>query len=394
MSWPRPTPSRRLGASLRIALFALCLSPLRLQAQLPGASDAGTAPVASTDAGAAIAEPSSAATGELRVGYAGSAPFVIGGAQPDGLSLSVWRAVAGAAQLRYRLVPQQSVREALVAVASGELDVAVGPISITSERARRVRFTQPYFQSRIGILARQDDPGLWSRIAPFLTRVFAGASLALALLLLGIGTAVWLLERRNNPDQFPADPVRGIANGVWFALVTMTTVGYGDRVPVTAGGRVLAGLWMLVALVTTTSLTAGFASAFTVLQLDTTTIRDARDLRGEPVAAVRGTTGASFVREHGGQHVAVDDLAAAVGAARDGRAVAVVHDRPMLQYHLARHPEMELRLTAASYDPQGYGFAVAPGSKLLQDLDVALLLAKEDGRIERIVSTWLGRTDE
>ncbi|MGD8859120.1 MAG: transporter substrate-binding domain-containing protein [Myxococcales bacterium] len=394
MSRPRPTFARSFRPCLLAGAVAFCVCPSSIAAQAPdaGAPDAGGA---AAHGSPASPEPPAARPGtQLRVAYAGSAPFVVEGTPADGLSLAVWRVVADAAGLSYRLVPRSSVRDALDGVARGELDVAVGPISITSERARRVRFTQPYFQSRIGILAPERAPGLWSQIAPFLTRVFAGASLVLALLLLGIGTAMWLVERRKNPDHFPVDPARGIANGVWFALVTMTTVGYGDRVPVTPGGRVVAGLWMLVALVTTTSLTAGFASAFTVLQLDTTAIRDARDLRGRPVAAVSGTTGASFVRDHGAQLVAADDLGAAVQAARDGEAAAVVHDRPILQHYLVQHPEVDLKLAPASYDPQGYGFAVAPGSPLLNELDVALLLAKEDGRIQRITSAWLGRTEQ
>ncbi|MEM6422782.1 MAG: potassium channel family protein, partial [Pseudomonadota bacterium] len=34
----------------------------------------------------------------------------------------------------------------------------------------------------------------------------------------------------------------------WWALVTLTTVGYGDVVPITAGGRIFAGLVIVVGL--------------------------------------------------------------------------------------------------------------------------------------------------
>ncbi len=87
-------------------------------------------------------------------------------------------------------------------------------------------------------------------------------------MLLGVGTLLWLAERRDNPEQFPATPVRGIGNGVWLALVTMTTVGYGDRVPITTAGRVMAGVWMVIALISASSLTAGIATALTLSQLE------------------------------------------------------------------------------------------------------------------------------
>src|SRR3990172_4820891 len=58
-------------------------------------------------------------------------------------------------------------------------------------------------------------------------------------------TGVTLLEQHIN-SQF-----RSVGQGFWWAIVTMTTVGYGDIVPGTTGGRIVAALVMLsgVALV-------------------------------------------------------------------------------------------------------------------------------------------------
>ena len=51
--------------------------------------------------------------------------------------------------------------------------------------------------------------------------------------------------------------IDGFGNAIWWAIVTVTTVGYGDVVPSTTIGRVIAGLLMLVgvsAIPITTSL--------------------------------------------------------------------------------------------------------------------------------------------
>jgi voltage-gated potassium channel len=51
--------------------------------------------------------------------------------------------------------------------------------------------------------------------------------------------------------------IDGFNNAVWWAIVTVTTVGYGDVVPSTTIGRIIAGLLMLVgvsAIPITTSL--------------------------------------------------------------------------------------------------------------------------------------------
>lgn len=53
---------------------------------------------------------------------------------------------------------------------------------------------------------------------------------------------VWLVERDVNPD------LEELSDAVWWGIVTVTTVGYGDVVPVTTLGRALAVTLMLVGI--------------------------------------------------------------------------------------------------------------------------------------------------
>jgi voltage-gated potassium channel len=55
--------------------------------------------------------------------------------------------------------------------------------------------------------------------------------------------AIHVLERDVQPQQFGSFP-----SALWWAVVTMTTVGYGDVVPMTPGGRLLASLVMISGL--------------------------------------------------------------------------------------------------------------------------------------------------
>ena len=331
----------------------------------------------------------------LRVVVAGSPPFVVhDGAVAGGLSVDVWHAAAEAAGAPYQVEQVPSVAQALARVAAGAADVAVGPITITAARAETVAFTQPYFTATLAILAPEQAPSMLTHLLPFMSRAFVVGLLFLLLVLVIVGTLTWLAERKANPDHFPTEPVPGIANGVWLAVVTMTTVGYGDRAPSTWKGRSILAVWMLVSMVTASSLTAGLATAFTLAQLPASGITVAEDLAGHAVGVVAGTPEGAFVRRYGARPVPAKDLASAVELISDQTVDAVVFDRPQLSTYLAEHPLTRLRLSEASYEPQAYGFAVQPSNDLDARLDVALLRLRETGQLARIVSHWLPEDQE
>jgi voltage-gated potassium channel len=64
--------------------------------------------------------------------------------------------------------------------------------------------------------------------------------LSFAIVLLCAGTLAYVLERDMQPATFGSIPA-----ALWWAVVTLTTTGYGDAVPVTPAGRFLAGMVMI-----------------------------------------------------------------------------------------------------------------------------------------------------
>lgn len=326
----------------------------------------------------------------LRVGVSGSEPFVIreGGAL-SGISIALWEAMAQEIEAEFELVEVESPDDAIDQVEAGEIDLAVGPLSISSARARRVAFTQPYYESAISIAAPKVERGFLDRLAPFFSSAFLGGAGALLLVLLIVGGILWAVERKKN-ETMPQSPVAGIGTGIWLAVVTMTTVGYGDRVPETPVGRVVCGVWMLVSLVVVSSLTAFLATALTVGALDSGTIARAEDLEGREIAVVEGTTSVPFARRFGGELVREPDLASAVGAVLDGRAEAVVYDRPILQWHLHELEAHPLTVSEGRYEPLGYGFAFSQANDGLgHRLDAVLLALEEADALDDILDTWL-----
>jgi voltage-gated potassium channel len=60
----------------------------------------------------------------------------------------------------------------------------------------------------------------------------------------------------------PGGNIKSYSDSVWWAISTVTTVGYGDRYPVTMEGRGVAALLMFVGIATVSLLSAGLTTVF------------------------------------------------------------------------------------------------------------------------------------
>ncbi len=81
--------------------------------------------------------------------------------------------------------------------------------------------------------------------------------LAASLLFLNLTIVVYFYERHA-----PHGNIKTIGNALWWAVVTLTTVGYGDFYPVTWEGRVAAALLMFVGFAVLATITAQISSSF------------------------------------------------------------------------------------------------------------------------------------
>jgi polar amino acid transport system substrate-binding protein len=251
-------------------------------------------------------------------------------------------------------------------------------------------FTLPYFQSSLSILSRVEEPSFLQLLSPFFSRKFFYSVCVFLFILAAVGFLLWLAEREANPKQFPGRPLSGIGNGMWCAITTMSTTGYGDVVPRTFWGRFIAGAWMVVSLISATTLVAGIASSVTLTGMRTRTVQHAEDLKGQRVATLKGSTSVPFIQLYGGTVVPVETLDEGAQALKDRQVSAMVYDRPQLAYYVQVHPGMGLAISSAEYDKQGYGFAFPLSFRQVHEVNVTLLELKEDGFVDRITTRWLG----
>jgi voltage-gated potassium channel len=83
------------------------------------------------------------------------------------------------------------------------------------------------------------------------------AAMVIATVTTSITVAAGLLMSTIDHKGFPS-----IGSGLWWAVQTVTTVGYGDRVPQTTPGQLLAAVVMLLGIGFVTVITASITGAF------------------------------------------------------------------------------------------------------------------------------------
>lgn len=107
--------------------------------------------------------------------------------------------------------------------------------------------------------------GVWERIAK--EGNIHKIGLAAALITIVGSTLVWLLDRHDNPD------LANWGEALWWGVVTVTTVGYGDITPVTPPARFVAAALMATGIGVIGLLASSLASVLV--------LADAPDRRGD-----------------------------------------------------------------------------------------------------------------
>jgi len=373
--------SRRWGRWWRWLGMALAGWGLTLQ----GWSAIAQAPQPSapaSDTGVAIAQP-------LEIGVSPRPPFVIqsSSAQPgsdwDGIGVDLWRKVAYELNLDYQwreVEPSQAIAQ----LQSGTLDVAL--MTATAPRSQQVDFSQSYFATTLGI-ATQRQQRFWEVTKSVLSLQFLRICLWLSLLLVVVGLICWLFERRSNDDMFNKSPRQGIWDGFWWAGVTMTTIGYGDKAPKTTGGRLLALLWMLIAMGITASLTARITS---ILVLDQgIQPLQVQQLKTMAIGSLANTTAANYLQQEQLNFQTFSTPEAGLQAVTEGRIDAFVGGTTTLRSLNQDSFQERLQIDDTGIQTNLHAFALPKNSALQAPLNQQLLLEMSEPGWQDLLQRYL-----
>jgi voltage-gated potassium channel len=155
------------------------------------------------------------------------------------ISLLVWGLFAADLVVRVALAPRRG-RYLL----SNWLDV----IAVALPMLRPLRVLRAVLA--LSILGRRGQPFVRGRVVGCVVAAVAGVC--------GIAALAVLDAERRNPEA----NIKGIGDALWWSISTVTTVGYGDRFPTTAEGRIVGAALMVTGIALLGVVTAALASWF------------------------------------------------------------------------------------------------------------------------------------
>lgn len=323
-------------------------------------------------------------------------PFVLRGddGKWHGLSVDLWSQIAVELQKNFEFKEfDYDPVGLLLAVERREIDLAIAAIPVTLDGEARFDFSHPYFAAGLSIAVRSEPQrSVLATLTSFLTPQLLGTIAALFALLLCVGTVMWALERRQARGQFDVRPAHGIGEGLWWAAVTMTTTGYGDKVPVGWGGRVVGLIWMFASIFLIALFSATLASSLVVNRLKTAVTSPA-DLPRARVAVVTGTAGELWLKGQGLQGREYPFVIQASKALQRGDVEALVYERAILGHMIKQYGWREVDILPHVLAVHDYAIAMQQDSPMKESINRALLKVVQAPQWRSVVQRYVGSTD-
>ena len=325
----------------------------------------------------------------MTVGVSHLPPFAIAtqtenGKDWDGIGVHLWREVAEELNIQYEwqeIEPAAAVEQ----VQNGSIDIVI-TAAATADAEQQIDFTQSYYISSIGI-AQSPKRSLWDNVKAVLSVRFLWIFLWLSVLLLVVGAVVWLFERGSEEENFDSSFMGGLWDSFWWSAVTMTSVGYGDKVPTTFGGRLVALFWMIIALGVASTLTASITS---VLTQDTTgQLTEVAALKELKVGSVEGSNASQALRDQQIDYQPIDTPEEGLSAIADDSLDAFVDDASLLRYINRNSFQNRFAVEPTGLQARRYAFALPATSERLEAINVQVIAEQSEADWPALLNRFL-----
>jgi ABC-type amino acid transport substrate-binding protein len=326
---------------------------------------------------------------KLKIGLTSFSPLVIKkGKKFAGFEVELWQRIAKEINktYEYKELPLQKI---IPEVNKGNIDVGFAGLTINGEREKLIDFSHHTFNSGLQILVSAKAK---TSIINSLKTIFNKEIRKVFLILLGFvilaGHALWLAEKGSQAISDSYLP--GIFEALWWGIVTVSTVGYGDFTPETWLGRFVGALVILIGLGIFGLYIAKVSSLMTIKKIKSNIVKPV-DLKDKIVATKEGTPTIEVLKNLGANVVSVKEIEKAFTELEAGNVDAVVFDAPTILYYANNQGKDKVKLAGKIFDKQSYGFVISENNPLREKINRAILKLRKTGFYGQIYRKWFGQ---
>ncbi len=183
--------------------------------------------------------------------------------------------------------------------------------------------------------------------------------------------------------------IKGLADGLWWSAVTMTTVGYGDKVPNTTVGKMIGIVWIFASIILLSLFTANASAIFTTTRLEAH-IQTADDLRRSRVGAALRSSGEEYLIREQIPYQPYESIEEAIDAMLARKLDCVVSNVPVLRYHNHTAYYRKLAISPRYLLKNNMGIALPDNSPLREAIDRVLLEKIAEPKWQKAVYKYFG----
>lgn len=332
---------------------------------------------------------------QLVVGVHDKPPFAfLEDGEWKGIGVDLWQMIADKLgySFRFEPLPYEDLTKALV---EKRVDVIVGEITVSAADEEIIDFSQPFLQTNVLVAVnsehwRQD----WIKIMMgawdwSIIRVLIGVFFAMMI----VAVIIWLVERHGKDGHFSGKSHQGLGSAMWFSVVTMSGVGYGDKIPQTFLGRFITIIWIFCGLLLMTAFTATVASTVATAQTRVA-VTNMDTLKHQLNGVLSGGNAELLLRNEGAHVVKFESLETALAALNESKLDTVVGDGISLRYLLKESYPKRLHLLPVRLGLAHIAFGLPQGSDLREPINVALLQVLDSPQWEKLTNQYVGQSPQ
>ncbi|XP_031640639.1 glutamate receptor 1-like [Contarinia nasturtii] len=307
-----------------------------------------------------------------------------------------------------------------------EADIAIAPLTITSERERVIDFSTPFMNHGISIMIKKpvkQNESFFSFMSPLSKEIWV----CILFSYVGVSIVLYIVSRFSQSEWRPVQ-IKGdssitipplsttasshvmakmpnkfsLLNSFWFAFSSlMQQATYAS--PLSLSGRIVSAVWWFFTFILISSYTANFAALLTIERM-TTPINSVEELaaqRSIQFGTLHGSSTMAFFKkstiptyskiyEYMEKHpeVMVHSYDEGVHRVRNSNGnYALLIESPKNDYINEREPCDTIKV-GQNLDSQGFGIATPLGSPLRMPINYIILSLMESGELTKLQNKW------